>query len=143
MYYEKKCKICGKIFHTKRYLNQFCSQSCYFKSKRQERNLEKVKRIKEQNPELSPLLVDGYVRYKHKCSFCGNYLYNYYKIAVRASSRVIGGNMPAIALAMELFPDPGGPTISTLCASLRSRKSLIFKQYRFLRRILPGRHPSG
>lgn len=71
MYYEKKCKICGKIFHTKRYLNQFCSQSCYFKSKRQERNLEKVKRIKERNPELSPLLVDGYVRYKHKCSFCG------------------------------------------------------------------------
>ena len=31
------------------------------------------------------------------------------------SSRLMGGRMPASALAMELFPLPGAPMSSTLC----------------------------
>ena len=62
MYFQRKCKFCGKVFNTKRYPNQFCSQSCYFKSKRAERNAAKVKAIKESDPDLRPVIVDGYVR---------------------------------------------------------------------------------
>ena len=69
MYFQRKCKFCGKVFNTKRYPNQFCSQSCYFKSKRAERNAAKVKAIKESDPDLRPVIVDGYVRYKHQ-AFC-------------------------------------------------------------------------
>lgn len=70
MYFQRKCKFCGKVFNTKRYPNQFCSQSCYFKSKRAERNAAKVKAIKESDPDLRPVIVDGYVRYKHQCKYC-------------------------------------------------------------------------
>lgn len=71
MYIQRKCKYCGQVFSTKRYPNQFCSQSCYFKHKRAERNAAKVKAIKEANPDANPVIQDGYIRYSHTCSCCG------------------------------------------------------------------------
>ena len=59
MYFQRKCRFCGKVFETKRYPNQFCSQSCYFKSKRAQRNAAKVNAIKQANPELQPVIQDG------------------------------------------------------------------------------------
>lgn len=72
MYFQRKCRFCGKVFETKRYPNQFCSQSCYFKSKRAQRNAAKVNAIKQANPELQPVIQDGYVRYRHTCAYCNN-----------------------------------------------------------------------
>ena len=89
MYFQRKCRFCGKVFETKRYPNQFCSQSCYFKSKRAQRNAAKVNAIKQANPELQPVIQDGngscqkdqslhvpilhegYLRYRHVCEYCG------------------------------------------------------------------------